>query len=433
MKTKFSLLCATILTALSASAFDAPAIGNAAQMFGSFKANRSADAPNKAPASNMEELTGEYICSCYDYSLEEMPIITFQIDIAQGSNENEIIVTGLCDIPLPIVCKVEFETGVIYIKNQKLEGTIPGDNPDETYEVHLQHAAWVDDGTGSGSQIAGETDIDLQAFIVDGGIVFGYPNDIIAMKAYKGDTFVRTISSVSYTVASPVYVDPYTYEPIEGKATFEDGWILPALKVVPSTYPMEVVVERCVEKPGQYRIVDPYKNEIYADVNEGTDDPGYIVFDISNPECVIVLTDYRSGFYQKESWQLGHLYLFNLEGLILYDYEALGKAITSAEIKEEMNKAGYECSTYVDGVTTIKNCLFGYDANPMAGAFWQNIDIEMTSKLTFPKGFDSVTDVEIENNEPVEYFNLQGIKVENPQNGLYIRRQGKTAEKVYIL
>lgn len=33
---------------------------------------------------------------------------------------------------------------------------------------------------------------------------------------------------------------------------------------------------------------------------------------------------------------------------------------------------------------------------------------------------------------PVEYFNLQGIRVENPANGLYIRRQGSKVEKVIL-
>lgn len=33
---------------------------------------------------------------------------------------------------------------------------------------------------------------------------------------------------------------------------------------------------------------------------------------------------------------------------------------------------------------------------------------------------------------PVEYFNLQGIKVENPANGIYIRRQGNKVEKIHV-
>ena len=33
---------------------------------------------------------------------------------------------------------------------------------------------------------------------------------------------------------------------------------------------------------------------------------------------------------------------------------------------------------------------------------------------------------------PVEYFNLNGVRVDNPQNGIYIKRQGKKIEKVII-
>lgn len=35
-------------------------------------------------------------------------------------------------------------------------------------------------------------------------------------------------------------------------------------------------------------------------------------------------------------------------------------------------------------------------------------------------------------NAPVEYFNLQGVRVSNPENGLYIRRQGNKVEKIII-
>ncbi|MDE6527975.1 MAG: hypothetical protein K2L78_02875, partial [Muribaculaceae bacterium] len=33
---------------------------------------------------------------------------------------------------------------------------------------------------------------------------------------------------------------------------------------------------------------------------------------------------------------------------------------------------------------------------------------------------------------PVEYYNLQGMRVANPENGLFIRRQGNKVEKVVI-
>lgn len=45
----------------------------------------------------------------------------------------------------------------------------------------------------------------------------------------------------------------------------------------------------------------------------------------------------------------------------------------------------------------------------------------------------SISDINVEDaNAPVEYFNLQGVKVANPANGIYIMRQGGKASKVYV-
>lgn len=44
-----------------------------------------------------------------------------------------------------------------------------------------------------------------------------------------------------------------------------------------------------------------------------------------------------------------------------------------------------------------------------------------------------IDDIVIESTDaPVEYFTLQGVKVENPSNGIYIRRQGDKVTKVAI-
>ena len=38
----------------------------------------------------------------------------------------------------------------------------------------------------------------------------------------------------------------------------------------------------------------------------------------------------------------------------------------------------------------------------------------------------------LDRNEPVEYYNLQGLRVNNPENGYFIRRQGNVIEKIFI-
>lgn len=49
-----------------------------------------------------------------------------------------------------------------------------------------------------------------------------------------------------------------------------------------------------------------------------------------------------------------------------------------------------------------------------------------------PNGESAVTEITIDENAPVEYFNLQGIRVAEPENGLYIRRQGEKTSKVIL-
>ncbi len=59
--------------------------------------------------------------------------------------------------------------------------------------------------------------------------------------------------------------------------------------------------------------------------------------------------------------------------------------------------------------------------------------ISTNAKTFTVSGNTAITDIETDSSSaPAEYFNLQGQRVENPVPGLYIRRQGDKAEKVYI-
>ena len=62
---------------------------------------------------------------------------------------------------------------------------------------------------------------------------------------------------------------------------------------------------------------------------------------------------------------------------------------------------------------------------------WDGIPIYCTFKSTM-SGIDSIIAPELNENAPVEYYNLQGVKVANPENGVYIRVQGSKATKVYV-
>ena len=77
-----------------------------------------------------------------------------------------------------------------------------------------------------------------------------------------------------------------------------------------------------------------------------------------------------------------------------------------------VTKGGENLFTYLTGEQTI---VFNYD--------------EM--KMYF-QGSNGVTEINFDASAPVEYFNLQGIRVENPEKGLYIVKQNNKVSKVIL-
>jgi hypothetical protein len=43
-----------------------------------------------------------------------------------------------------------------------------------------------------------------------------------------------------------------------------------------------------------------------------------------------------------------------------------------------------------------------------------------------------IENVAVDENAPVEYYNLQGVRVANPQGGIYVKRQGNKATKILV-
>ncbi len=426
MKKVFSLLLATALTASSLSAATPEITTFSTGLISATRIDAPAMRADEEDETPMDALVGTYNCRCNDYSIESTPIVTFTITVAQGATENEILITNIADLNVTMVGTVDFETGIITFENQFLRGKYTDESGE--YDIKFQHGAWVEDEAGN--QLSGTTDKPMEGFIADGGFLIGYPNDIIILEKYQNNEMLERICALSFIVCATIYEDPYTYEPV-GDAIFCDGWLLPGFDFNPADYPGEVALERCIENPNQFRLVNPYPTD-YLGINEGTEETGYIVFDISTPECVIVYTGYRSGFYETAIWGYGNFYFYNLEGLILFDYEMQGVDISPVEIKNLMLQKGYAISDIVGNEVTIRNCLFGYDASPAAGSLWKSATIEMTSTITLPEGANlGINDIHVDN-VPAEYYNLQGIKVANPENGIFIRRQGNKAEKIYV-
>lgn len=85
------------------------------------------------------------------------------------------------------------------------------------------------------------------------------------------------------------------------------------------------------------------------------------------------------------------------------------------------------------GIVLDKEQSISHESESMS---FDGLDHDGRLKITvFPNSNISTTNMPLENVEPaapVEYYNLQGIKVSQPEKGIYIKRRGSKSEKILI-
>ncbi len=105
--------------------------------------------------------------------------------------------------------------------------------------------------------------------------------------------------------------------------------------------------------------------------------------------------------------------------------------LTAAPAPEAMNKWTYVDDYVIDlGAYEGKKIQIGYHyvADGTVCGGWQ-----IKNFLVKGKKSSAVSDITVEDSDaPVVYYNMQGVRVANPANGLYIRVQGKKATKVLV-
>ena len=78
----------------------------------------------------------------------------------------------------------------------------------------------------------------------------------------------------------------------------------------------------------------------------------------------------------------------------------------------------------------VKNCT---DASKFSlGAADWHLEAQDGNLVLAEGTTTGIEDVVTDENAPVEYYNLQGMRVENPSNGIFIRRQGGKTVKVAL-
>ncbi len=155
-------------------------------------------------------------------------------------------------------------------------------------------------------------------------------------------------------------------------------------------------------------------------------------------------------------------YLINSERFVVYEYDFYGKP-ENGTLGVHVNFGGGSYATYVFKEIKFFNVLNGdellgksgktkaparvaniekpFITNTAAGSllgtrsisyrYYTEEGVKEFKAEETNTGIDNVV-ADGDSNAPVEYYNLQGIRVDNPANGIYIKRQGSKATKVLI-
>jgi len=122
-------------------------------------------------------------------------------------------------------------------------------------------------------------------------------------------------------------------------------------------------------------------------------------------------------------------------------YETVNKVIYRHDSGDEREAAaafvneGDKYYQYVEFELTETTKVWlgmGKDSNTGDGYWHAWADQKLEMLVDNSAGVDDVIVDEASENAPVEYYNLQGVRVENPANGLYIKKQGNKVTKVVI-
>lgn len=164
----------------------------------------------------------------------------------------------------------------------------------------------------------------------------------------------------------------------------------------------EITVQVNEDQPGMYRMIAPFA-DIWGDAN--------IILDASNPNDVVIELQ-NSGIVLQD---MGTCYVASA-GEVLED-PSQGAAITMKD-----NRIEFPAKS-----------VWMYFPQYKQDSVYYNGEQTEPGYLELPTDDSGVADVLIDENAPVEYYNLQGVRIASPAQGeLVIIRQGSKATKSII-
>ena len=333
---------------------------------------------------------------------------TLKLPGAKNYRITDMIVTSYCAGPMESVTW----NGVGGACEQAYYHCVQGDVTDEAIKEAIKKGQPLIEDAGDGDY-----------WVIYSAYMKGYIKDDAENTKYTG--FIVTVdkeNNVKGVFSKEFYNIPENADKWEsiGKGTFTDA-ILSGFygDKKPKTY--EVTVEQHKNRPGYYRIVNPY-GEDYPEYNSEAFSNKhahnhYIFIDATDPDAVIL-----------EEAPVGADYGNNGDSRIS---STAAQALANGSMTIDQVKSKKMCGKLVDGKITFPKKTLLFSERSFIAGNWRNADRDGKTSLQLPST-TGISTVEAINEQPSEYFNLQGQRVDNPGKGIYIRRSGDKVEKVIL-
>lgn len=384
---------------------------------------KAAKAP--ARAASRDQIAGSYKLK-YTWNLDGQDQMGGQMNavIAAGSGSNDIL------LYIPAFKEDGFE-GTYDASTGKIR--IPGGqdvyfntNYNEMVKLNFENYIF-DPETG---QSTGKTPAAYaEATVLENGTIeFDY-GTIFFLEISKGYFF----GGYNVILTPPNYFnfDQAQWESV-GTAGFVDSFFNNMLKEEYRIYDPVTVPVMYNATTNEYLLDNPYHCGAWDEVNSGTE-RGFIVFNMSDPDCVVVRTATNCGLgfpESEENPEIVYFYPYNREGDYYYN-----RGWELEDIYYDFAGSDMPVSNYDDVNKTVEimNGLFGQTGEPL-GSYWYGEDVPLGFTIDMSKvQMEGVSNVVFDENAPVKYFNLQGIEVANPAKGqVVIKTQGNKAQKVIV-
>lgn len=194
----------------------------------------------------------------------------------------------------------------------------------------------------------------------------------------------------------------------------------------------DVLIQKNNRVDGVYRIIDPWYR-LFGDAAPAEDAGYYFYFDASNPDCIVV--PYQTSYVNTSD---GPVYVLSLSALYETTEEFLASEDAAGNFKMDtetntINFTGSEVQL-TDGSTTFVGPLFFvYPKSANPNSLYVLRPYETPGYIKLPE-FNGISNVAVDNNNAkAEYYNIQGVRVNNPVSGqLYIVKKGNEVSKQVV-